>query len=101
MIEKTHHMRGNPLRTRADLQRLACDLVEPVLPHFSPGRAQIHLGENRAHYGDPAGWLEAFSRPLWGLVPLGAGGGRFDHWSLWQEGLTAGTARFGTTSPLC
>jgi hypothetical protein len=84
-------MRGNPLRTRADLQRLACDLVEPVLPHFSPGRAQIHLGENRAHYGDPAGWLEAFSRPLWGLVPLGAGGGRFDHWSLWQEGLTAGT----------
>jgi hypothetical protein len=84
-------MNERPLRTRTDLQQLVRDLVEPLLPHFSPGRAQIRLGVNRAHYGDPAGWLEAFSRPLWGLVPLAAGGGRFDHWPLWQQGLAAGT----------
>ena len=49
----------NPLRDRADLQRFARDLTAPLLPHFSAGRAQVRLGPNRAHYGDPAGWLEA------------------------------------------
>src|SRR5450755_1747549 len=82
---------GNPLCTRADVQRLVQDLANPVLPHFSPGCAQVHLGENRAHYGDPAGGLEAFARPLWGLVPLAVGGGHFDHWDLWQKGLVGGT----------
>lgn len=81
----------NPLRTRADLQKLAVDLTSPLVPHFSPGRAQVILGENRAHYGDPAGWLEGFARPLWGLAPLAAGGGTFAHWPLWQQGLESGT----------
>jgi hypothetical protein len=82
---------NNPLRTRADLQRLATDLTAPLVPHFSPGRAQVILGENRAHYGDPAGWLEGFARPLWGLAPLAAGGGQFEHWPLWQQGLASGS----------
>jgi hypothetical protein len=81
----------NPLRTRADLQKFAVDLATPLVPHFSDGGAQVRLGANRAHYGDPAGWLEGFARPLWGLAPLAAGGGKFDHWSLWQRGLDAGT----------
>src|SRR5438067_805517 len=80
----------NPLCSRDDVQRLVRDLVEPLVPHFSAGRAQVQLGENRAGYGDPAGWLEGFARPLWGLVPLAAGGGKFDHWELWREGLAAG-----------
>ncbi len=80
----------NPLRTRADAQRLLRDLVAPLLPHFSAGRAQVKLGANRAHYGDPAGWLEGFARPLWGLAPLAAGSGRFDFWPLWQQGLVSG-----------
>ena len=81
------------LRTRADLQAWTRSLVTPVLPGFSAGRAAIHLGENRAHYGDPAGGLEGFSRPLWGLVPLaaGAGAGSFAHWDLWRAGLAAGS----------
>lgn len=81
----------NPLRTRADVQQLLRDLVEPMVPHFSKGRAEVHLGENRALYGDPAGWLEGFARPLWGLVPLAAGDGDFKHWSLWRDGLDSGT----------
>lgn len=87
----TPPMGDNPLRTRADLQRLATDLAGPLVPHFSPGRAQVRLGANRAHYGDPAGWLEGFARPLWGLAPLAAGGGDFAHWPLWQQGVAAGT----------
>lgn len=82
---------SNPLHSRADVQRLVHDLVEPILPHFSEGYAQVHLGENRGHYGDPASWLEGFARPLWGLVPLAAGDASFDHWSLWQRGIASGT----------
>jgi hypothetical protein len=82
---------GNPLHSRADVQRLLCDLVKPILPHFSPNHAQVRLGENRGLFGDPADWLEGFARPLWGLVPLGAGGARFDHWNLWLDGIASGT----------
>ncbi|HET7535905.1 MAG TPA: DUF2264 domain-containing protein [Candidatus Didemnitutus sp.] len=81
----------NPLRTRADLQKLAIDLTTPLVPHFSPSRARVVLGENRAGYGDPACWLEGFARPLWGLVPLAAGGGQFAHWELWQQGFANGS----------
>lgn len=79
------------METREDLQRLARRLAEPLVPHFSSGRAHVKLGEARGHYGDPGGLLEGFARPLWGLVPLAAGGGEFDHWPLWQAGLDAGT----------
>lgn len=81
----------NPLRDREDVAQLVRDLVDPVLPHFSPARATVTLGPNRALYGDPAGLMEGFSRPLWGLIPLGAGGGEFAHWELWRQGLDAGT----------
>src|SRR5688572_2014932 len=80
----------NPLRTRDDLQRLVGELTSPLIPHFSAGRAQVRLGANQAHYGDPAGWLEGFARPLWGLASLAAGGGNFPHWSLWLEGIASG-----------
>ncbi|HBF33792.1 TPA: hypothetical protein DDW35_04445 [Candidatus Sumerlaeota bacterium] len=81
---------NNPLRSRADLQRLLHDMVDPILPHFSPGCAQVRLSDNRALYGDPPGWLEGYARPLWGLVPLAAGGGAFDHWELWRQGMASG-----------
>lgn len=81
----------NPLRTRADVGQLLRDLIDPVLPHFSPGRAQVLLGPHRALYGDPPGLLEGFARPLWGLAPFAAGGGAFDHWDRWREGLEHGT----------
>jgi len=81
----------NPLKTRDDVQRLVRDLVEPIIPHFSPGRAQVTLGPNRALYGDPAGLLEGFARPMWGLIPLTVGGGKFKHWDLWRTGIENGT----------
>ena len=80
-----------PCRTRADVQRLVGQLVAPVLPHFSAGHAQVRLGASHAWYGEPGELLEGFSRLLWGLVPLGAGGGAFAHWDCWREGLAAGT----------
>ncbi len=80
----------NPLHTRADVQRLLRDLIEPLVPHFSPGCAQVRLGENRGLFAEGPGLLEGFARPLWGIVPLLAGGGASEHAALWQRGIAAG-----------
>ncbi|WP_433256154.1 DUF2264 domain-containing protein [Streptosporangium sp. CA-135522] len=71
--------------------RLVRELTDPLIPLLSPGRARLRLGDNAAHYPDAAAELEAFARPLWGLGPLAAGGGGFEHWELWRRGLAAGT----------
>ena len=81
---------GNPLRTRADLQRAVRDLVAPLLPHFSPGGARVRLGSFGAAFPPADAELEGFARPLWGLAPLAAGGGEFAHWERWRRGLEAG-----------
>ncbi|WP_424531164.1 DUF2264 domain-containing protein [Sphaerisporangium viridialbum] len=78
-------------RDREDLRRLVRELTEPLIPHFSPGGARLRIGGNAAHHSDTAAELESFARPLWGLVPLVAGGGSFDHWELWRRGLASGT----------
>ncbi|WP_342364274.1 DUF2264 domain-containing protein [Terrarubrum flagellatum] len=83
-------MRGNPLATRADAQRLLLDLCKPLEPYFSPGRAQVKLGEDGAHFDRKAAWFEGFARPLWGLAPLHAGGGAFDSWKLFSDGIVSG-----------
>ncbi|GAA1360676.1 DUF2264 domain-containing protein [Streptomyces beijiangensis] len=73
------------------LQGYVTSLAEPLLPHFSEGRARLRLGVNTAIHDDTAAELEAFARPLWGLAPLAAGGGTFEHWEYWVRGLAAGT----------
>ncbi|GAA3800648.1 DUF2264 domain-containing protein [Sphaerisporangium flaviroseum] len=78
-------------RDREDLRRLVRELTEPLIPHFRSGGARPRIGGNAAHYSDAAAELETFARPLWGLAPLGAGGGSFDHWELWRRGLARGT----------
>jgi len=84
--------RRNQLRTRADVQRLVRDLLAPLPCHFTPGRAGLQLGATRGCHGDPCGLLEAYARPLWGLVPYAVGGGEADDfWPLWREGLVHGT----------
>ncbi|WP_406316458.1 DUF2264 domain-containing protein [Streptosporangium sp. NBC_01639] len=76
---------------REDMSRLVRELTDPLIPRFSPGRARLRLGTNAALYPDEAAELEAFARPLWGLAPLAAGGGTFEHWELWRRGLASGT----------
>ncbi|MFI0731501.1 DUF2264 domain-containing protein [Streptomyces sp. NPDC021225] len=76
---------------RNELQGFARRLTEPLLPHFSAGRARLRLGVNTAIHDDTAAELESFARPLWGLAPLAAGGGAFEHWGHWARGLAAGT----------
>ncbi|WP_166240251.1 DUF2264 domain-containing protein [Paenibacillus turpanensis] len=63
----------NPLSTREDLQLAAQQLLRPLLPYFSEGRARVHLGATSSGATDATAQLEGFSRILWGLVPWAAG----------------------------
>ena len=84
-------MAGNPLLTKDDVRRAVVDLVEPLVAHLSPGGARARLGTFGAHFAPRVAELEGYARPLWGIVPLVAGGGTFDHWDRWVAGLAHGT----------
>ena len=88
---RANPLAGNPLATRDDVQQAVRDLVEPILPHLSPGGARARLGSGAALFPQRVAELEGYARPLYGIVPLVAGGGRFDHWDRWCEGLANGT----------
>lgn len=63
----------NPLTTRDDLAELLAALVDPLLPHMSPGCARIQLNRGGgAHFDEVAAELEGFARPLWGIGTLAA-----------------------------
>jgi len=109
----------NLLLTRTDWQTAVRALFAPLKPYFSPGCARVRLAfepnnargwfleykrrvlswtqrlpferaKQLANAHDRANELESFARPLWGLAPLAAGGGRFDDWDLYRRGLTNG-----------
>lgn len=81
---------GNPLVSRADVEKALHDLFNPLLPFFSKGGARVRLSGGAAHFDRVAADVEGFARPLWGLTPLAAGGGAFDHWELYRNGLANG-----------
>ena len=83
----------NPLKTRSDLAKLAADLIGPLVPCLSPGRARLHLGDTGAVYDAAIAGMEGFSRVLWALVPMLAGKCPEAEplWALWKEGILHGT----------
>lgn len=82
---------GNQLATRADAQQLARDLFAPLLPAFSEGRARVRFADAAANFSFAASDLEGFARPLWGIAPLVAGGGTFEHMDHILVGLANGS----------
>ena len=84
---------SNPLKTRADVARLAADLIAPLTPCLSEGKARLHLGDTGAVYDPAIAGMEGFSRVLWALVPMLAGGcpEAEAYWPLWREGIIHGT----------
>ena len=50
-------------------------ILEPLKPFYSEGKARVHIGETSAHYENDSVPMEAFARPLWGLIPFWAGRG--------------------------
>ncbi|MEM7443280.1 MAG: DUF2264 domain-containing protein [Pseudomonadota bacterium] len=82
---------GNPLKSRRDVQKAVRDVFAPLLPYFPLGASMITLNGAAAHYSRNGAGIEAVARPLWGLVPLAAGGGEFEHWDRFERALANGT----------
>ena len=83
----------NPLRTRQDLIRAASGILCPLTDCMTPGKARIYVGNGSAHYSEDVSGMECWSRALWALVPMLAGGcpEAGNLWLLWREGLINGT----------
>ena len=82
---------SNPIESRKDLQAFLIGLLDALAPHTSPGGALIHLGHTATHYDETAAQLEAFSRPIWALASLLAGGGDYTGTERWVRGFGNGT----------
>lgn len=83
--------KSNPVETRDDLASFLVGLLDPLAAHTSPGGARIHLGYTGTHFDETAAHLEGFSRPIWGLASLLAGGGKYEGVDRWVQGFTNGT----------
>ena len=80
------------LQTKADFSALMHRFLDPLKPLYSAGGARLHLGDTGVTYDRNAIELEAFSRPLWALVPFWAGGGSDPEFEqLYRRGLASGT----------
>ncbi len=83
---------NDKLNSKEDFRELLMEIVKPLLPYYSKGGAELILGVTATNYDRKAIMLEAFSRPLWGLAPFWAGGGRSEEFErIYQSGLAAGT----------
>ncbi|WP_196240467.1 DUF2264 domain-containing protein [Jejubacter calystegiae] len=65
---------GLTLNNREEVSCLARSLLAAAEPWLDSNRARLDLGNSCAHYGHDIGGIEAFSRLLWGMAPLLAGG---------------------------
>lgn len=80
------------LHTKSDFTALAHCFLDPLLPLYSAGGARLHLGDTGVTYPVRTIEMEAFSRPLWALGPLWAGGGKADDFlKIYRRGLANGT----------
>lgn len=78
------------LETKQDFRQWMSQVLDPLKPLYSEGCARLHLGDSGVTYSQTSIEMEAFSRPLWALVPLWLGGGKgFEE--IYQKGLEHGT----------
>lgn len=82
---------SNPIATRDDLTHFLVGILDTLEPHTSPGGSRIHLGHTATHYDEHAAQLEGFSRPIWGLASLLAGGQSYAGVERWVRGFASGT----------
>lgn len=79
-------------QSREDVEEILLQILNPLKPFYSEAGARVHVGVTSAHYENDTIPMEAFARPLWGLVPFWAGGSRDEEFEeLYRKGLEAGT----------
>jgi hypothetical protein len=80
------------LKSKQDYQEKLSEVLNPLIPHYSPGGARLTLGFTGAIYPPAIEELEGFARVLWGLAPYFHGGGTSKEFEeIYLNGLTHGT----------
>jgi len=68
-------------------------IINPLTGFYSSEKALLHIGHTSTHYEDKTIPMEAFSRVLWGLVPLWRGGENNEKFEeIYKCGIVAGTS---------
>lgn len=81
----------NALQTKEDMQLAFAQLTNPLKSYYSKGLTRLYIGNTGTSYTDEVAGFEGFSRILWGLAPLLAGGGESELWDSYMEGIRNGT----------
>ncbi|MGN0906301.1 MAG: DUF2264 domain-containing protein [Bullifex sp.] len=80
------------MKSKHECRRLLLEILNPLKGLYSEGRARLRLDGGGAAYDQDTIELEAFARPLWGLVPFWAGGGSDkDFEEIYRTGMTNGS----------
>lgn len=80
------------LNSKEDFRKCLLDMTEPLVEHFSKGRARLDLGCTAVYYDKRAISMEGISRLFWGFVPFFAGGGAGKKWEdILRSSLSSGT----------
>ncbi|MFF2446407.1 DUF2264 domain-containing protein [Neobacillus sp. NPDC058068] len=91
MLKLDLPIQKNPLKTRDDLIEAVKQILNPLKPHYSKGKALLNLGNTGTSYSDPIAGMEGFSRVLWGLVPLITGDAESELLEICLQGIKNGT----------
>ncbi len=83
--------KGCALEGREELGNLAEEMVSCAVKNLSAKKAWLNAGESGARYPHKTAWIEGALRPLFGLVPLSAGGFQTGLWESYLEGIKQGT----------
>lgn len=80
------------LESKEDFRQWMHKVLDPLTALYSRGGARLHLGDSGVTYPQVSIEMEAFSRPLWALVPFWAGGGQDREFEeIYARGLANGT----------
>ena len=98
-MKGTEFLDLDKLNSREDFEKLLFEILEPLRPRFNDHCTSIERDRVFAHYDAKAADMEAFSRPLWGLVPVWGGSNTEDPYNvisseyakIYRKGLSEGT----------
>ncbi len=80
------------LESKQDFTDLMLQLLNPLKAWYTPEKAGLKLGGAGVIYNEKTVQMEGFSRPLWGLWPFWAGGGKEKEFEeIYRQGFAAGT----------
>lgn len=90
-MQPEHITFENRLQNRRDVTQWVNEMLSAVTPYFNKDDSGVDLANFTTHYGQRIANMEAFSRLLWGITPLLAGGQEPEQLSLYIQGIKNGT----------